>query len=197
MAFPNISPQSVELITDVPAKVSTTMNGIEYRQISGGPYFQLVLRFEALSKNEQRQIFGHFMSVRGQIDNFSYSLPDYLADSSGTKTGNVALSGSGVAAGATSMTIVAQTGTNPLYRAGDLFKFNSSNKVYMLTQDINSGGTTAYFYPPARSAITGSTTVTFQNVTMQVRYENANIPMSVGPDEYADITVNLREDIND
>jgi hypothetical protein len=128
----------------------------------------------------------------GGLSSFAFTLPDYLGDSTGAYSGTITLT-AGLGIGATSAAVNSTGSTFPSLKAGDLIQFNGHTKLYALTQDVSSPGTTLNFYPALRKAVTGSTTVTHQNLTMTVRYITQEQDFSINVDEFSDITLEFQE----
>lgn len=191
-AFPSITPSSVSLIPVNPTRVTTTLNGIQHRQAVAGQYFRLVAQFTGLNQSELRQIQSHVIQQGGPLTSFEFTLPDYLGDSTGAYTGSISLS-SDAAVGQTSVSVSSTGATFPSLKSGDLIRFASHDKIYTLTTDVASPGTTLAFYPALRSAVTTGQTVTHQNLTIKVRYAEDSQDISVGTDLYSDITLQFVE----
>lgn len=191
-AFPSITPSSVSLVPVNPTRVTTTLNGIEQRQAVGGQYFRLVAEFTGLNKAELRQIQSHVIQQGGPLTSFEFTLPDYLGDSTGAYTGTITLSSNG-AVGQTSVSVTSTGSTFPSLKAGDLIRFASHDKIYTLTSDVSSPGTTLAFYPALRTAVTSGQTVTHQNLTIKVRYSEDTENLVVGTNLYSDISIEFVE----
>ena len=91
-------------------------------------------------------------------------MPSYIGNARGTVAGSPTGTAS---AGATSITLGGTRSGS--FLAGDLIKFASHNKVYMVVEDnsdISSG--TLTIEPPLKSAVSGSA-ITFDSVPITVR----------------------------
>ena len=60
------------------------------------------------------------------------------------------------------------------FKAGDLIKFASHNKVYMVVEDVTSASNaaTVTIEPPLTTALVDDSTVTYDNVTFTVHLTN-------------------------
>jgi len=104
------------------------------------------------------------MKQRSKKESFVLPLPTGLKDARGTASGSPTGTGS---AGDTSITL-GGTGTGSLL-AGDLVKFSSHDKLYMVVDDasdISSG--TITIEPPLRQAISADT-ISFDSLNMSAR----------------------------
>ena len=156
-AFPSITPDSMTMSSVNPTRMNRTLNGIVQRTSSTGQYFTLTASFGALSQTEQRQISAHINAQSGPLQSFALSLPSYLGDSTGSYSGSITTNGTN-AVGATNIGINA-TGTYPTLKAGDLIQFSNHDKLYTVTADVNSPGTSISITPPLRTAVSGGSTV--------------------------------------
>lgn len=191
-AFPSITPTSVSLIAVNPTRISTSLNGIQQTEAVAGSYFRMVATFNGLNKAEIRQIKSHMMAQGGPLTSFAFTLPDYLGDSTGAYASTITLT-AGLGVGATSATVNSTGSTFPSLKAGDLIQFASHTKLYTLTSDVNSPGTTLAFYPALRKAATGGTSVAHKNLTITVRYASDNQEFGIGTDELSDISIEFIE----
>ena len=188
-AFPNITPQSVSLISVNPTRITTTLNGIEQRSSSTGQYYRLTASYGNLTRAQVRQIIGHMAEHSGPLDAFTFQLPTYL----GTITGSGTSMGSSGSAsiGATAITLTVGGGTIPYFKAGDLFKFANHNKIYQAIADANS--TTLNFRPPLRTAHATTTGLTTTSLSMTVRYATDNQEFAINTDEFSSFSIEFVE----
>lgn len=174
-----------------PTRMNRTLNGVVQRSSSTGQYFSITATYSALSQSEQRQISAHINAQAGPLQSFALALPDYLGDSTGDYTGSITTNGTN-AVGATNIGITA-TGTYPTLRAGDLIQFANHDKLYTVTADVNSPGTSVTIYPPLRTAVTTGSTVKHKDLTITVRYSNENQEFTIGLDQFPTFTIEFEE----
>ncbi len=191
-AFPSITPSSVNLISVNPTRITQTLNGIQQTEATSGQYFRLVATFSNLESSEVRQILSHMNAQGGPLTSFEFTLPDYLGDSTGAYAGTITTAATGNI-GATSITVTGTGSTFPSLKAGDLIRFASHDKIYTLSNDVTSIGTTLSFYPALRNTVNNSTTVTHKNLTMKVRYATDNQEFSVITNLYSSFNIEFIE----
>ena len=190
-AFPSITPDSMTMSSVNPTRMNRTLNGIVQRTSSTGQYFTLTASFGALSQTEQRQISAHINAQSGPLQSFALSLPSYLGDSTGSYSGSITTNGTN-AVGATTIGINA-TGTYPTLKAGDLIQFANHDKLYTVTADVNSPGTSISITPPLRTAVSGGSTVKHKSLTITVRYATENQEFTIGLEQFPSFNIEFEE----
>ena len=191
MAFPSITPQSMSMTSISPTRVTTSLNGVEQRLTGTGQYFRFMAQFSNLSQSQQRQIYGHMQSVRGPLDTFTLTLPSYLGTNTAGYTGTI----TGITASAGAVSLTATTSSNTaIFKSGDLIKVGSGNKIYTVTSDVTSSGTTATIpiYPALRASVT-TASATHTSLAVTVRYANDNQEFSLGPDQFPSFNIEFVE----
>lgn len=189
-AFPSITPTSINLSSVNPTRMAMTLNGVTERNSSTGQFFRLSADFSNLSQAQVRQILAHVNGEGGPLNSFTFTLPSYLGDSTGTFSGTISVNAS-ASIGATSATITGTSLTYPALKAGDLIKFSNHSKLYTITSDVVT--TTMNFYPPLRTAITSAHTVTHKSVPITVRYASDNQEFSIGTDLFTGFNLEFEE----
>lgn len=195
MAFPNIPFSDVTLRSINPTRITQVINGVEQRSAVGSQYFQLTATFRNLTKANQRALMAHIDEMRGPLTAFEITLPDYLGDSTGAFTGAITLAAT-ASAGASTVSISSAAANGVIVlKAGDLIRFASHNKVYMVKNDVTAvtGNETVNLTQPLRAAVTNTSSVTHQNLTMSVRYSQDIGEFSVDPSEYANFSLEFTE----
>lgn len=195
MPFPNIPFSDMTLRSVNPTRITQVINGVEQRSAVGAQYFQLTANFSNLSKANQRALMAHIDEMRGPLTAFDITLPDYIGDSTGAWTSTITLAANAsTGANSVSVTSAASDGV-VILKAGDLIRFASHNKVYMVKSDVTAvtGNETITLTQPLRAAVTNGTTVTHQNVNMSVRYSQDIGEFRVDPSEYASFTLEFTE----
>ena len=189
-AFPTITPSSFNLVSVNPTRItSATLNGIEQRSSGTGQYYRITATYTALSQAQIRQIMAHVAQHSGPLDSFTFELPSYY----GTITGNGTSMGSNQtrAVGATSSTITIGAGSQPVMKAGDLFKFASHDKIYQIITDTST--TSISFRPALRTAHTSSSALTTTGLSMTVRYATDNTEFAINTDLFSNLTLEFIE----
>lgn len=191
MAFPSITPQSMSMTSISPTRVTTSLNGVEQRLTGTGQYFRFTADFRGLTQSQQRQLYGHMQSVRGPLDTFTLTLPSYL----GTNTAGYAGTITAITASAGATSVSGTTSSNTaIFKAGDLIKIGSGNKIYTVTADVTSSGTTATIpiYPALRASVSAAS-ATHTNIAVTVRYANDNQEFFLGTDQFPSFTLEFIE----
>jgi hypothetical protein len=143
---------------------STSVSGRTQVRGIGSQRWEFTASFPPMSRDEYGPINAFLLKQRGMLESFQIVLPIISAkasSASGTVTSGTA------SIGATACNITGLTGT---LKAGDVIKFASHNKVYMLTADRAGDGAIA-FEPPLMVAVTAAT-VTYDSVPFTVRLNN-------------------------
>lgn len=190
-AFPSITPDSMTMSSINPTRMNRTLNGIVQRTASTGQYFIFSAAFGNLSQSEQRQISAHIDAQSGPLQSFALTLPSYLGNSTGDYSGSISTNGTN-SVGATTIGITA-TGTYPTLKAGDLIQFANHDKLYTVTADVNSPGTSISISPPLRTAVTSGSAVKHKNLTATVRYTTDNLEFSIGLEQFPSFNLEFEE----
>jgi len=131
-------------------------DGTQFTRQIDGQRFSFTLSFPLKTRAEISPLMAFIIAQRSRKETFTITLPAYIGNAKGTAS-----------AGATSITLGGTRSGSLL--AGDLIKFASHNKVYMVVadnSDISSGALT--IEPPLKSAVSGSA-ITFDSVPITVR----------------------------
>ena len=185
----SLTPNSMNVISVNPTKVTSSMNGIEQRIASTGQYFRFVGVYSNLEQANQRAVFAHIQSQAGPLNAFTISLPAYMGNSTAGFSGT--LSSVSAAVNSTSVTATASSNNTAVLKAGDLIKFSSHNKIYTVTNNVTSGAggsCTIGIFPALKQAVT-SNTIVHRSVQPTVRYATDNAEFSLGADQFT--TFNL------
>jgi hypothetical protein len=147
--------------------VSQADDGTQFTRQIDGQRFSLTLSFPLKSRTEINPLIAFILKQRSRKETFTITLPEYIGNAKGTVAGSPTGTAS---AGGTSITLGGTRSGSLL--AGDLIKFASHNKIYMVVtdnSDISSG--TLTIEPPLKEAISGSA-ITFDSVPITVRLTN-------------------------
>jgi hypothetical protein len=158
---------------------SSKQNTISSKSINGKHLSRVVdnQRFGFTARvivGKRSDIYGELMAFiikqRSGKESFDIVPPD-ISSAKGNVSGTVLVNGT-FAAGVTSVNVDAMTGT---LKAGDLIKFASHTKIYMVVADSTADGSneaTLTIEPPLQSSISDDSVVTFDNVSFKVHLEN-------------------------
>lgn len=192
--FPNLEPQAVSVIPIIPLQINRTLSGRETRDLVTGPYFELIYEFPPLDSTQRRQISGHIANANGALQSFYVKLPTGLDDVSGGAVGTIDIA-SGASAGATSADYTAASASDTtVFKAGDIIQFDNHGKIYEVTADSTTTGTsgTVNFFPPLRTAITTSEDITYNNINILVRYKT-DISYEIRNNSFSNISIEFIE----
>ena len=156
--------QAINFRTNQRTLVSTADDGTQFTRQIDGQRFSIILSYPVKSRSEFASTMAFIMKQRSRKETFTITLPSYIGNARGTVAGSPTGTAS---AGATSITLGGTRSGS--FLAGDLIKFASHNKVYMVVEDnsdISSG--TLTIEPPLKSAVSGSA-ITFDSVPITVR----------------------------
>ena len=112
------------------------------------------------------------MKQRSRKENFTIIPPD-VSSTKGNETGSVLVNGVHAVGDTTiAMDAFASDGAGR-FKAGDLIKFASHNKVYMIVEDVtsSSNASTVTIEPPLITALADDSAVTYTNVPFTVHLE--------------------------
>ena len=158
---------------------SSKQNTISSKSINGKHLSRVVdnQRFGFTARvivGKRSDIYGELMAFiikqRSGKESFDIIPPD-ISSAKGNVSGTVLVNGT-FAAGVTSVNVDGMTGT---LKAGDLIKFASHTKIYMVVADSTadvSNEATLTIEPPLQSSISDDSVVTFDNVSFKVHLEN-------------------------
>ena len=91
----------------------------------------------------------------------------------------------------------AATGGSGTFKKGDLIKFSNHTKVYQLSADTTSDGSTAFtinIYPTLQTAVSNTTTVTYNNVPMTVALIDDDPDFETNEDGVYEYGIDVREE---
>ncbi len=155
----------------------------------GGQRFEFSAEYPPLTRAEFAPIQAFIMAQRGMAETFQIVLPS-ISSKSGNATGTVRANGA-ESIGATSVTIDGLTGT---LKAGDVIKFNSHSKVYMITADRTGSGSLS-IQPALVSAVADDETIAYDSVPFTVRLNNDVQEYNVGLSDLVSYEVDFIEAI--
>tara|TARA_Y100001973_G_C5202446_1_gene338867 strand:- start:2909 stop:3529 length:621 start_codon:yes stop_codon:yes gene_type:complete len=126
---------------------------------------------------KRSDVYGELMAFviqqRGSKENFTI-IPPEVKNTRGSETGTVLVNGvHNVGDNTIAMDAFAGDGAGR-FKAGDLIKFASHTKVYMIVSDVtsSSNAATVTIEPPLISALTDNSVVTYSNVPFTVHLVN-------------------------
>ena len=119
-------------------KQTTTQSGRRIRISTAGTRFSATIQYPRMSLTDWKPIQAVATRLQGPLNSFDVQLPSISENSSGV-TGITATS-SVASAGASTVTLATNKNSQTIMKAGDVIRFASHNKVYMLTADATTDG---------------------------------------------------------
>ena len=119
------------------------------------------------------ELMAFIMKQRSRKENFTI-IPPEIEDARGNETGTVLVNGVHAVGDTTiAMDAFASDGAGR-FKAGDLLKFASHDKVYMVVSDVtsSSNAATVTIEPPLTTALADDSVVTYDNVPFTVHLTN-------------------------
>ena len=151
-------------------KMSVTDSGKVFTAQIDGQRWKFKASYPPMRRSDFAPIFAFIMKQRSRKETFQIVVPE-LSTIKGSVSSIVATKVA-ANAGSTSVSLKNVTGT---FKAGDLVKFNSHSKVYMIVADATGDGSneaTLTIEPPLREALLADVTVVYTNVPFTVRLTN-------------------------
>ena len=119
-------------------KQTTSQSGRRVRISTAGTRFSATIQYPRMSLTNWKPIQAVATRLQGPLNSFDIVLPSVSENSSGV-TGITATS-SVASAGASTVTLATNKNSQTIMKAGDVIRFASHTKVYMLTQDATTDG---------------------------------------------------------
>ena len=202
---PKIQEISIRSNTQTYSSVSQNLS-VETRT-RGVQRWQFELSYPPLTREEAMQVYAFIISQQGTFDSFIFELPEPLNSTNGTQ---VVTSGQGTPMVTDNRSNISRTmdvgnfnrNQTAALKAGDFFKFDNHEKLYMVTQDLitnNNGEGSLNFTPPLISAVaastdnvalkTGGTTIIFDKPTVTCSLLTDEFEMPI--DEHIHYAINI------
>ena len=154
--------------------ISKSQSGKKLARQVDGQRFGFTAKIIIAKRDE---VYGSLMAFivkqRSGKENFTI-IPPELKNAKGHENGTVLVNGVHAVGDTTiAMDGFAHDGTQR-FKAGDMIKFASHSKVYMVVEDVtaSSNAATVTIEPPLTTALTDNSTVTYDNVPFTVHLTN-------------------------
>ena len=171
-AFPisNAKFQVASIKTIQKTLVSKSINGKKLsRQIDGQKFGFTANIITAKRSDVYGELMSFIMKQRSGKENFTIVPPD-ISSTRGSETGTILVNGVHTA-GDTTIAIDGHASDGAgRFKSGDMIKFASHDKVYMIVADAtsSSNASTITIEPPLRNALANNEAVTYNNVPFTV-----------------------------
>ena len=202
-AFPStVGFETLDWQSNTTSRVTTSVSGKTQRLKVSGQYWSFKLKSPYMSRASVMADYSFLVQQDGQASAFTI-VPPEVASTRGTATGTITVlddstfTSASMAAGSKNVP-VANAGNTGTLKKGDLIKFSNHNKVYMLTEDVNLDGSTINtlgIYPGLTTALTGTETVTYNNVPITVYLEKDEVSYATQANGLYRYEITLKEEI--
>tara|TARA_R100001460_G_scaffold56714_1_gene96414 strand:- start:3396 stop:4004 length:609 start_codon:yes stop_codon:yes gene_type:complete len=157
------------------SRVSVSVSGKTQRIKTGAQFWSFKLKSPAMTRAEVMADFAFIVKQDGQVESFTI-VPPTVSSARGTASSTISVVADSSVSPAYNnqkgSSVVPVSGGSGTLLKGDLVKFASHDKVYMLTEDSNMDGSTVdtlSIYPPLVADATGN--VTYDNVPIKVYFD--------------------------
>ena len=185
---------AINFKSNTPTLTTETVSGISFRRQISSQRWQFTLSLPPMTRAEFAPVYAFMIKQKGSKESFTVVAPE-ISSTRGSETGTVLVNGSHTA-GDTTIDI---DGLNSGLKAGDLIKFASHQKVYMVIDDANAdsnGEATITIEPPLRENLANDEAITYNNVPITVRAVNDIQEFQLGNDPVYRIEIDVVEDLN-
>jgi len=166
-------PATVKLSSNQPVIVSTSESGKRKSRIQGGHLWIIKMTWVQMLRTLFSPIFAFAVSQRGGHGTFQISLPNFNTPQ-GIATGTPLVNGIHTAGDETISTDGWTNSITDIMKGGDVLKFSSHSKVYMVTANANSGTSTGpatlSIVPPLIENLADNEVITVNNVEFTVAF---------------------------
>ena len=166
--------QTLGIQSQVDTLISKSISGKKLTRQIGTQRFGFTAEIIVAKRSD---VYGELMAFviqqRGSKENFTI-IPPEVKNTRGSETGTVLVNGvHNVGDNTIAMDAFAGDGAGR-FKAGDLIKFASHTKVYMIVSDVTSSGNaaTVTIEPPLITALADNSVVTYSNVPFTVHLVN-------------------------
>jgi len=190
-------PKSSDLISEENTVSSISESGKRQGRILGGHLWAIKLTFPQMLRATFAPVFAFIMAQRGQSGSFQISLEQFNTPQ-GVATGTPLVDGVHAVGDNTILCDGFTASTTDIMKAGDIVKFASHTKVYMLTADSDSvglGATTLNIVPPLIAALANNEAVTVSSVPFTVALEDSVQEWKTTNPNFSSYSVNLIESL--
>ena len=166
--------QTLGIQSQVDTLISKSISGKKLTRQIGTQRFGFTAEIIVAKRSD---VYGELMAFviqqRGSKENFTI-IPPEVKNTRGSETGTVLVNGvHNVGDNTIAMDAFAGDGAGR-FKAGDLIKFASHTKVYMIVSDVTSSGNaaTVTIEPPLITALADDSVITYSNVPFTVHLVN-------------------------
>jgi hypothetical protein len=176
-----------------PILLNQTLSGKKSARQIGSQYFSFTVQMPPLKQEKAQEIFAFLQKQKGGFENFTIAAPLDNLGASKSETDILVNSTHTVGTSAINMDGFSQT-TGAL-KAGDLIKFASHSKVYMVQDDVDASGGAGVvnISPNLVAALADNEAVTVNKPSFTVYLSNDEILYSTDANGFYSISFDVRE----
>lgn len=176
-----------------PNLLNQTLSGKRQVRQIGSQYFSFTVQMPPLQQEKAQEVFAFLQKQKGSFETFTIQAP--LDNLGASKLETDILSRLGHSAGDFEIEIDGFSQTTGALKAGDLIKFDSHSKVYMVSEDANASGgqATVTISPPLVTSISSNDPVTVNKPSFTVYLESDEIMYSTDASGFYNISFDVRE----
>ena len=179
-----------------PNLISMSISGRRQAKTQGAQFFSFTVVTPPLNTAEYKDMMGFLAEQQGQFDTFEIVLPN-LSTPAGSVTGNVLDVVGAHTAGVKSIAVDGGTASQTDYlKRGDLVRFSTDPKVYILTADVNtdgSGAATLSIEPGIITALADNDTVETNDVKFTVFLGSPSSEFETGLENFTQLEFDAQE----
>ena len=179
-----------------PNLLAVAMSGRRQAKSQGAQFFSFTVQTPPMNVAEHKDLMGFLAAQRGSFDTFEIVLPN-LSTPAGSVAGNVLDVVGAHDAGDKTIAVDGGVASQTDYlKRGDLVRFSTDPKVYMLTADADtngSGATTLNIEPGLITALADNDTVETNDVKFTVFITSPTAEYSTGVSDYTTVEFEARE----
>ena len=178
-------------------KITETLSGRKLRFSSAGTRFSATIRYPRMSVADFLPIQAIATQAQGPLNSFDIVLPTISDNSTAYGSATVTVDGNQSAGDSTIQVSTNQT-SQTILKAGDVVRFASHTKVYMLTSDVTTDGAgdaTLNITPSLFEDIVNNSTVTIDSVPFRMIMNNDLQVYKYGTDGYQSYEIDVVEEL--
>ncbi len=196
-AYPTTTnPQVLNFTSNRPNVTAYTLSGKRSVKQFAGQFFSFTVQMPPMQQTDFQPFYSFLVKQKGSFDTFTFQYPlDNLGADKGQT--DIAVSSAGSVGDSTVAMDGFSVSTNGVLKAGDLIKFASHNKVYMITDDENSNASgvvgAVNIEPPLQAAVANDEAVTVNKPSFTVALVQDDILYSTDASGFFSLSFDVRE----
>lgn len=151
-------------------RITETQSGRKLRSSTAGTRFSATIQYPNMTVADFKNIQNVATQAQGPLNSFDIVLPS-ISETNSTVTGTTATVDGTFGAGSNSIDIATNKTSSVILKAGDVIRFASHTKVYMVTADVTtdgSGNATVVIAPNLFQGIVDTSSITLTDVPFRM-----------------------------